>query len=413
MTSETRKINQERRKFLEFVSKAGVSSALWRASPLVAGLMVNRYAEAVTAPKRFIALSYPAGAPQGTWLPKSLTSMEACTTPYLNVAQYCNFHLVNVVGGGHGAAHAALNVGSGNSFDVQLAKLIGASTPYSSIHLGVRCTTTGDLIGRRNGQPVPPENSAQTALRQFFGGPPPGGAAQALYQKQKSILDANKAALDSLKKQLGTQEKDRLDEHLAALERIDKRLNDASQFVPPPGCSNPTMATATDMGGGVQSEIKMMADIAINAMRCGLTNVATIQLDDSQSNWQYKGSFSEGHHQTCHGRGRNDVVTITKYINEAAAYAIKTLAETPDPAGGMMIDNTVFLQVTDQDGISHTTGGCPNILATRMAGFPSGTINANSGTNRNLMADIAEGFGLAGQIAEGNMTDIRKNANIV
>ncbi len=411
MATEERLFNKQRRKFLDMVGKAGVSSALWRASPLIGGAMINRYAEAAGNTKRFIAFSYPAGAPQGSWLPSSLSSMNRSTETLLGVAQYCNFHLVNVIGGGHGAAHAAMDMGSRTSFDAQLAALIGTDTPFSALNLGVRVITTSDLIGRRNGSPIVPESNPTTAYKTLFGGPPPGGAAVALYNKQNTALTANKEALNALLTKLGSHEKERLETHLAAIERIDKRLKDASAYVPLPGCSNPTMGSqgSTDKGGGVVSEIKMMADIAITGLRCGLSNIATIQLDDSQSSWRYEGSFSEGHHQTCHGRSASDVVTITKYINEAVAYTIKTLAETDDPAGGKMIDNTVFLQVTDQDGISHTTGGCPNILATNMSGFRKGSINSG-GSNRDLMADIAEGFGLAGQIAAGNMTDARKTA---
>ncbi|BCD95881.1 DUF1552 domain-containing protein [Marinagarivorans cellulosilyticus] len=413
MTTEIRKFNSTRRRFLDMVSKAGVSSALWKASPFVGGAMINRAAQAAGETKRFIAFSYPAGAPQGSWLPSSPGSMNQCTQPLLDVARYCQFKLVNVIGGGHGAAHAAMNIGSRDSFDVQMARLISADTPYQGLNLGVRCTTPTDLIGRRGGQPIVPESDPQAAYNQLFGGPPPGGAAQALYLKQKSILDTNKAALDELMKKLGSEEKSRLETHFAALERIDKRLNDASQFVPPAGCADPQMASqnATDNAGGCKSEIMLMSDIAITAMKCGLSNVATIQLDDSQSNWRYEGSFTEAHHQTCHGRSRNDVITITRYINEAVAYTIKTLAETDDPAGGKMIDNTVFLQVTDQDGISHTTGGCPNILATNMSGFPSGVGGGSS--NRALMNDIAQGFGLGGLQSSGHMTDIMKNENVV
>lgn len=415
MTTEDRKFNRQRRKFLDMVSKAGISSALWRASPFVGGAMVNRFAEAAgETPKRFLTFNHPAGAPQGSWMPSSISSMNQSSQPYAEIAPYCNFHLVNVIGGGHGSSHAAMNVGANNSFDVQLSRILSANTPYSALNLGIRVPTSkGDVMGRINGDPIIPESNATTAYDTYFGGPPPGGAAEALYLKQAAALNANKAALDELKKKLGSEEKARLDEHFTALERIRKRLDDASKFVPAAGCSDPAIASlnGSDEGGGVQTEIKIMAEIAITAMRCGLSNVATIQLDDSQSEWRYTGpSFSEGHHQTCHGRGRSDLITITKYVNTGVAHIVKTLIDTPDPAGGNMIDNTVFLQTTDQDGVSHTTGGCPNLMATNMAGFPKGRVGGG-GSNRDLMMDIAEGLGVRGQIAASN-ADIEKNANI-
>ena len=57
MTTEIRKFNSTRRRFLDMVSKAGVSSALWKASPFVGGAMINRAAQAAGETKRFIAFS--------------------------------------------------------------------------------------------------------------------------------------------------------------------------------------------------------------------------------------------------------------------------------------------------------------------------------------------------------------------
>ena len=105
-------------------------------------------------------------SPQGevhTWVALS-------TEAYAEVAQYCDFREVNVIGGGHGAADAALDMGDRDSFDVQLSRLISADTPYSAVRLGVRCTTTRDLIGRQNNQPIvhdelPQENAGRASTK--------------------------------------------------------------------------------------------------------------------------------------------------------------------------------------------------------------------------------------------------------
>src|SRR5690606_20421070 len=107
--------------------------------------------------KRVLFLSFPGGAPAGTWMPSSISTMNASSTGYASVANYCNFYSVDVPGGGHGGTHASLGGGS-NTMDVQLANVLGTSTPYSAINLGVEVGTTNDLIGRRNGQVVRPED---------------------------------------------------------------------------------------------------------------------------------------------------------------------------------------------------------------------------------------------------------------
>ena len=405
MSKYDRSVNFQRRKFFDMVAKAGISSALLRSSGLVGGMLANRFAAAQeTANKRVVFLSFPGGAPAGSWMPSSITSMNASTTGYLPVASYCNFYTVDVPGGGHGGTHASLG-GGANTMDVQLANTLGASTPYSAVNLGIEVGTSGDVIGRRNGQAVKPEDSPERAYTQLFSAPPPGGAAEMLYLKQKSALDANKEALAALQTALGQEERERLATHLAAIERIDKRLKDASAFVPPEGCADPGMPANGSNAEGIKKQIMLQSDIAVAALRCGLTNVVTIQLDDSQCDWRYLGSFSEGHHQTCHGRSRNDVIEIMKYLSEAGAYLIKQLIDAPDPAGGKLIDSTVFMQVTEMgDGMTHVQSGAPYILATNMPGFKKGT-TGGGGTNKGLLGDLAKGLGLSGAVAAGAITD--------
>lgn len=413
MKIQDKSINLRRRKFFDMVAKASVSSAVLRSSGLAMGMLANRFASAQDAAnKRVLFLSFPGGAPAGTWMPSSINNMNVSSTGYASVASYCNFYSVDVPGGGHGGTHASLGGGS-NTMDVQLANVLGTSTPYSAINLGVEVGTTNDLIGRRNGQVVRPEDSPQAAFTQYFSAPPPGGAAQALYQKQKTALDANKNALSALKTALGQEERERLDTHLAAIERIDRRLEDASQFVPAEGCANPTLPSENAAGEGIKKQLMLQTDIAVAALRCGLTNVATIQLDDSQCEWRYNGSFSEGHHQTQHGRSRNDVIEIMKFLSEAGAYVIKQLADAPDPAGGKLIDSTVFMLVTEMgDGMSHVQSGAPYILATNMPGFKKGTVGGG-GSNRGLLGDLARGLGLTSTIAAGDITNFDSDHSVL
>lgn len=395
-----------RRKFLEMVGKGGVSTGLLRASPLVAGMMANRYASAAEGDnKRVVFLFFPGGAPRGAWMPSSINQMNDCTRPYASVAEYCNFYSTEMgPGGDHGKSHFALGGRVTNTtLDAQLAaSAMGSVTPYSALNLGVETGMTGDLIGRRNGQGIRPEDSTAAAYAQFFGSAPPPGEADAIYRKQKTALDANKEALAALSGKLGQEERERMDIHLGAIERIERRLMEATVFEPAEGCKEPDLPTS---GAGFADKIKLQADMAVAALQCGLTNIVTIQVDDSQCDWRYDGSFSEGHHQTQHGRSRGDVVEITRYLSESAAYLIQRLIDTPDPAGGRLIDSTVFVQVTDMaDGMSHSNSGAPNILATNMPGFTTGTVGGG-GTNVALLNEVALGLGFASSIAAGTMSN--------
>ena len=60
MKDSTTFVNTERRKFFDLVGKAGVAAGILRASPLVAGIFANRYAQAAgTMSKRVIFVYTP------------------------------------------------------------------------------------------------------------------------------------------------------------------------------------------------------------------------------------------------------------------------------------------------------------------------------------------------------------------
>lgn len=404
----------ERRKFLDMVSKAGISSALMRASPLVAGMMANRYASAApVANKRAIFLFFPGGAPAGSWMPQSISSMNESTKGYAGVAPYCNFYQTEMgPGGDHGKVHFALGGRvSRTSLDNELAVVMASNVAMPVYRLGVKCGTSSDLMGRLNGSPSQCESDPTKAFNKLFKTPITGSGAATAYQKEKAALDINMEAIRAIKAKLGADEKMRLEVHETAIAQLDKRLSDASVFTPPAGCSSPVLPSGLSPMDDVVSILKTQSDIAIAAFQCGITNVITIQVDESQCNWNYKGTFSEGHHQTCHGRSRGDLVEIMDYLSKGAAYLIKRLVDTPDPAGGKLIDSTVFLQVTDMgDGRTHTNSGAPNILATNMPGFAKGTVGGG-GTNTALLGQVAKGLGLSSAIAAGHITDYTAKGN--
>ena len=56
-------INQERRKFLDMLGKAGVSTSILKASTIAGGIFASRYAEAQENNRKIIFIYLPDGAP--------------------------------------------------------------------------------------------------------------------------------------------------------------------------------------------------------------------------------------------------------------------------------------------------------------------------------------------------------------
>ncbi|HMW72694.1 MAG TPA: DUF1552 domain-containing protein [Cellvibrionaceae bacterium] len=382
MKDSTTFVNNERRKFFDLVGKAGVAAGILRASPLVAGIFANRYAQAAgTMSKRVIFVYTPDGAPGGMWLPSgsgSSMTLNAATKAYESVKTYCAFRSATMArGGGHGNTHQVLGTGSydqdwkGDTLDVQIGTLYGQTSPFANVALGVQSNVGNQgLIGRKSGQAFPSEDSPAAAYKRFFSGATGGSTGGSDPNAQvKSVLELNQQALSSLKTKLGSLEKERLDAHSAALSRISSRLSTTEQ--PSGACGsvnyNPN-GYPTDGGtaNAFRGQAELQAEILVQAMACGLTKVATLQLANHQATWVgHNTTFKNDHHQACHAAGKTEQAEMVNYLSGCIAFLIQRLAATADPVnGGKMIDHTLVVQVSDMgDGADHSAGNAPNMIA--------------------------------------------------
>lgn len=383
-------VAHKRRQFLQMVANSGISASLLRATPLAAGLMANRFAHASEIPpKRVIFLCFPGGAPAGTWMPTDINTMNASTQAYKNVAKHCNFYLADLHGGGQGYMHYALGGRvSKTTFDMQLAETLGVNTPYPKLTLSIETNATNDLLSRKNGQPVRPFDNPQFAYDSIFGGP---ATNTTTYTKHKLALDANLAGLNAIQSKLSADEKLVLEQHTHAISTLQKELEQTQQGA----CNKPVLPSSTDAVNDIAKTLRLQIDIAVAALQCGLTNVASIQFSDSQADWVYNGpTFSSGHHVTTHGRPQAAYVEIMNYLGRNGAYLLERLLNTDDSEGKKLIESTVFAQVTNEgDMTDHTTTQAPHIVASKIPAFKAGTVGLR-GDNITLLDDIAKGVGI-------------------
>lgn len=408
-------IHQQRRHFLNMLSKAGIASALLNASSLVGGLMATRFAHAQGGIKRVIFVYTPNGAPKGKWLPANLGTMNDATKAYLPVSSYCNFVPVEIVNSGHGQASKCLSEMRfdlwssplGDTIDQQIARCIGINMPFQSYFLGVQ-TAGVDLISRKSGSPIPSEDSPAAAYQKLFG----TSSASDLNPKI-NVLDLHRDALNGLKNKMGSFEKNLLETHEASLASLQNRLTSLRN-----ACASPvwnangynTQGPAVNGEKGIfKQQAELQADIIVAALSCGLTNVITLQLGNTQADWYgYGTNCKSTHHNAGHTLDITGYSELTNQLSGCVAYLIKKLIDTPDPAvpGTRLINNTVLLQVTDMgDGTDHSGANGPNLLATAMPGFKSGKIfTQNNGNNLQLLEGIVAGLGLSQYLGTDPLT---------
>lgn len=406
-----KRINQDRRRFLDMMGRYGISTSVLKASGLAGAMMSARYAQAQTSSKKFVLVYHPNGAPNGAYLGGlAVAPFQGLTgvRPMEMTIQRSN------PGDNHGNIHEAAGAfydaskGPNSSITMQIAKVVGNLTPYRSIHLGVQSKMESgiDLL---DGSSVSRINDPASAFQRYFNSAPPpasGGGdvmGRSMFDKRQSVLDANKQGLDMLMAELAQDEKQRLESHVVALEELQARLTMERQGAEQNqddgassgggggmACSGPTIASGTS----ALQEYRAQADIASAALACGLTNVVSIQFNETQASWLPNDGtadavpYDSDHHQANHGGGAAMLPAIVGYMNKGLAHLIQNLQN----AG--IYNDTVVLCVSEMgDGQNHSLPNGPIVLASGMS-VPGGS----GGAHTSLFNGIFQSLGLESDI---------------
>lgn len=384
----TRIANRERRQFLDLVARAGVSTSLLKYSPLVMSVFSSRYAEAAlqTAQKKAVFFYQPDGAPPGFWTPNG-SQMNVATTPYgsgdaadkitgYNVAQHCRFYPVTNVFSEHGRIYRALGHSLDshqiiNTVDTQIAKSNGFSTRFSILRVSAHKTEGEGGFSVENGNVSTFTNGAKKAFDLVFG----GAQVEDSDSTYKAVFEMNAAALASIERKLGAEEKMRMQEHLNALQKIEAGLGSGGGGGGDT-CQAPAIGTdSTD----IVEHGKALVDVVVAALKCGLTNVASMMMSDTQCSWglspEYRtlmnirsGITADNFHSANHGGTeepkRKDQARMLAYLSQVPAYMISRLASETDSFGVPLLESTLFIQLSEMGyGADHRPDGAPWILA--------------------------------------------------
>jgi hypothetical protein len=412
--SKPRAHNRERRRFLDMLSRAGVSSALLKASPLAAGIFASRYAMAQNTNKRVIFMYLPNGAPNGLWLPTSPTAMNVSTRPFGQAtidkgvyqgqlaSDFCEFREVDMGNGGHGNTHNSMGAYAGNNDDTLDSTLATENFPtsiYKIIRAGVQVGGGPSFCKEAGQQATHPKSTPAEFYNTIFSGTPPSNNSDDSY---KRAIDMNRLALSNLQRKLGVDEYQRFETHLASLDEIERSLAAANQ---PQDlgeeCKTPAIFDASSKH--IVDDGKAISDIVVAAVKCGLTNVATIMVSDDQAGWLAgdRGlpynltNMNLNHHNYSHSGNDTNTANMVGILTEIPAYLVKRLAEEIGPDGLPLIDTTVFVQVTDMGDGNHGLADAPFIAASNMSGFG---YRIAGGTHQDFMGSLPSRMGLLGDL---------------
>jgi hypothetical protein len=301
-----------------------------------------------------------------------------------------------------------------------------------SLNQGTFVVSTGHLSWSAPGQVVLPNPDPASVFSLYFkgmlpattppsmgmggksgaGGAPPVDNTVAI---EKSILDYVISDINRFSKIVGTEDKQRIDEHLTSVRAIESRLQNvggppmtvdggapvSTTNGTPAACSVPSTAgePKASLNDSIPAITKLHMDLSVAAFAADLTRVVVMQISDQGAanlvmSWLgYKGGTplasdpntgdANGFHAIAHENTMRKVINDT-WFQQQLAYVIGQLKSITDGTGKSMLDSSAVVAMNSMRTGTHETTGVPVVMAGSCGGYfktgrslalPAGTPN--------------------------------------
>jgi hypothetical protein len=279
---------------------------------------------------------------------------------------------------------AGANFRAGVSADQVAAARLGDRTRLASLEIGIErfrgtgncdsgysCVYEHTLAWRNATSPLPTETDPKLVFERLFSARPNDPDREKHNRLKSSVLDSVLEDARSLEKQLGTADRQKLDQYLTCVRELEQRIARVDKMEPvqpPEGTAKPR---------GLPSELtehfRLICDLMVLAFQTDVTRICTFMFAREGSDQRYRMiGISEGHHELTHHR--NDPVMIEKVrkINtfhiEQFAYLLGKLKSVPEGDGTLLDSCMIAYGCGNADGNRHTHHDLPILLAGKGGG---------------------------------------------
>jgi hypothetical protein len=263
---------------------------------------------------------------------------------------------------------------AGISVDQIMAQRLAGKTRFASLELGCEegvqggscdngysCAYSNSISWRTPNSPNPAEIRPRAVFDRLF-------AAQDTPREaryQKSILDVVTGDARRLSSTLGGADKRKLDEYLASVRDVERRIETAERTsTPKPSLDAPPSSIPTEFS----EHARLMFDLMALAFQTDATRVVTVLLALEQSPRAYPEiGIPEAHHGLTHHQGDKEKIEKVTQINmfhmKQLAYALGKLRSIPD-GDGTLLDHVMLTYGSGfSDGNAHDHANLPLVLA--------------------------------------------------
>jgi hypothetical protein len=202
-----------------------------------------------------------------------------------------------------------------------------------------------------------------------------GVAASDRLRLRQSVLDAVTGNLAEVSARLGPAERAKLDYHLTAIRDVEQRLPQRAcpaQPAPPPNYLAIDPNAEVNVDTYIPQLVDNMIDLAVTALRCDFTRIATIQFGYGGGRWTFAW---EGINLDCHANvahldtsdagstplNTDRVVLMNQYYASCVARLATALDAIPD-GGGTLLDSTLVVWANELGRGDHNQENVPIVL---------------------------------------------------
>jgi len=377
-----------------FLHGLGATMAL----PLLDAMIPSgaRAAAALSKPRRSVFVYVPNGVNGMTWqctkagksydLSPSLRPLEKHRDDF---TIFSGLHHPNCLGQAHVCADtwltgAKIESQSGRKYentiscDQLMAESLGERTRFSSLELSISSGTgqpfnSSTLAFSRDGVPLPAEDNPKLIFQRLFGGPAGGiNAQRARLAKRRSVLDAVLEDAKSLRRNLGKDDRTKLDEYLNSVSDVEKRTErlDSWLDVPKPVVENSQAAPfQRDVSKAQAGEYwRTMFDLIVLALRTDTTRIVTYMNGTETTGLAIPElKITQPRHNLSHHNG--DPLILERLAN-SDAFIMQQFAHFLDELSAVkegdepLLDRTMVLFGSGMSyGHSHSNSNLPILLA--------------------------------------------------
>jgi hypothetical protein len=281
--------------------------------------------------------------------------------------------------------HAWKTLGSrlhlGISVDQIAARQVGHLTRLDSLQLGVEgarmygscdtgypCAYQYNISWASETLPLAPEANPRLVFEKLFGGGTGAERAALLRQRlerRKSVLDFVLEDARNLHRELGRNDRQKLDEYLTGIRQIETQIEKSERFRLP----DPTIAQPPGQPEDHTAHVDLMYDLMALAFQTDSTRVASFAVAPEGSNRPFTNlGISEGHHFLTHHSGNQDkvlkVAKIERWYMERFARFLRQLDAMKEPDGTSVLHNSMIVYgCAIGDGNRHNHDELPIVLA--------------------------------------------------